>query len=69
MIIKVLGDLAKEENVLIELKIGQDGVMSIIVTDFRSGNRDYLMIGSDWTNSDILDCVKDTIRRVKGWDL
>ena len=66
MIIQALGDLSKAENVLISLEIGPDGAMSIIVTDFHSGNRDYLMIGSDWSNGTILDCVKDTIRRVKG---
>lgn len=62
MILDVIADLAKEENVVIELKIGPDKAMSIIVYGKR---KEWLTIGTDWEHSIIVDAVKDTIRRAK----
>lgn len=62
MILDVIANLAKEENVVIELKIGPDKAMSITVYGIR---KEWLTIGADWENSTILQAVKDTIRRAK----
>lgn len=64
MIIKAIGNLAKEENVLIELKIGPDGAMSILV--YGNGSRDLTIVCWEWSEETIMDAIRDTIRRVKG---
>ena len=62
MIFKEIADLAEKENVVIELKIGPDKAMSIVVYGKRT---EWLTIGADWENSIIVDAVKNTIRRAR----
>lgn len=62
MILSVISDLAKENNVVIELKIGPDKAMSIVV---YGKNTEFVTIGADWGYAIIADAVKNTIRRAK----
>jgi len=60
MILSVISDLAKENNVVIELVIGPDKAMTIIV---YGKIKEWLIIGADWEHSTIVNAVKDTISR------
>lgn len=58
--IKDIYNMCKEHNCLIDLHIGQDGAIPITVFGKR---KDHLIIGADWNEETIKDCIKDTIRR------
>ena len=58
--IKDIYELCKEHNCTIDLCIGSDGAMTITVFGKYT---DHLIIGADWNEETIKDCIKDTIRR------
>ena len=58
--IKDIYNMCKEHNCAIDLHIGQDGAMTITVF---GKHMDHLIIGADWNEETIKDCIKDTIRR------
>ena len=60
VMIKDIYNMCKEHNCSIDLHIGQDG--AILITVF-SKCKDHLIIGADWNEETIKDCIKDTIRR------
>ena len=58
--LKDIYELCKEHNCAIDLYIGSDGGMTITVF---GKHKDHLIIGADWNEETIKDCIKDTIRR------
>lgn len=58
--IKDIYNMCKEHDCTINLCIGPDGAISITVFGKYT---DHLIIGADWNEETIKDCIKDTIRR------
>ena len=59
--INYIYELCKEYNCSIGFHIDVDGAMSIYV---YSKHMDRIIIGANWSEENIKDCIKDVIRRV-----
>lgn len=58
--INYIYELCKEHDCAVELHIGADGAMSITVYGKRI---DHVIIGVNWSEDNIKDCINDVIRR------
>lgn len=58
--INYIYELCKEHNCTIKLYICPDNSMTITVYGKRA---DHIIIGANWSEENIKDCIKDTIRR------
>ena len=58
--INYIYELCKKHNCTIELRIGPDGAMTITVYGKR---KECIMIGAEWDEETIKNCINDTIRR------
>lgn len=62
MTFKEIVNLANKENAVIELKLGPDKAMTIIVYGKR---KEWLTIGATWPEESIRTAIIETIRRAK----
>lgn len=61
--IKKLTELAKEENVVLDYYIGPDNAITITVF---ANHREFISINAlSFSDDDIIEITKDTIRRAK----
>lgn len=58
--IKYIYDICKKKHCSVDLCIGPDGSMRITVFGRHT---DSLIIGANWSEETIKDCIEDTVRR------
>lgn len=64
-IFKKIGELAEEEDIAINVTFHSSGELHITVIDYGTDKTDFIKIHCGWSEDNILNCIRDTIRRVK----